>query len=547
MNNPVIFDCWASYGPKVNMDSAQRWSLDHLREDMDFFGIASALVRHNQFAHYDPMWVNRRLSEDIASYRDRLHPVWLAMPDIYADFTAPPEFVSMMSDHDVHAVCVLPATHGYPVHGDILRPLADELNCRRYPILTTLAELGADYERAVTFCNIFDQCPVIIAEASWSQWRCIMPIMAACPNVCVEFSNFQANRAVEYCTHQFGKERVLFGSGLTDKSAGAARGFIDWSLLDDESLQAFAGGNLTVMMERGPDAAPPVAVDADTIVADARAGKPVSVPTLDAHCHVLDEGLNGAGAKYVMLQGDCTHMIDLARHIGVDLTAMMSWNGPVGQDYEPGNELVLRCVRQFPEEVVGLSTINPHIADDDEIDRIWQKYHLEGGFRGLKPYWTANVSYSDPAYARWWQYADQYGLYGLLHVSPQAGGYDAVAQLAQTYSNATFIIAHAGGSWAHARACVDLINTYSNIYAELTLTPVVNGIVEFLIAQTSADRIMFGTDAPMRDPRPQLGWCVYTRLDPATKKKLLGENFARILQKGTLPGHSLPAIVQRCL
>jgi predicted TIM-barrel fold metal-dependent hydrolase len=30
--------------------------------------------------------------------------------------------------------------------------------------------------------------------------------------------------------------------------------------------------------------------------------------------------------------------------------------------------------------------------------------------------------------------------------------------------------------------------------------------VEFLVEATGADHILFGTDAPMRDPRPQLGW-----------------------------------------
>jgi predicted TIM-barrel fold metal-dependent hydrolase len=43
------------------------------------------------------------------------------------------------------------------------------------------------------------------------------------------------------------------------------------------------------------------------------------------------------------------------------------------------------------------------------------------------------------------------------------------------------------------------------------------------------DRVLFGTDAPMRDPRPQVGWLVFTRLPEQSKRKIFGSNFARIL------------------
>jgi hypothetical protein len=35
----------------------------------------------------------------------------------------------------------------------------------------------------------------------------------------------------------------------------------------------------------------------------------------------------------------------------------------------------------------------------------------------------------------------------------------------------------------------------------------------------------------MRDPRPQLGWVAWADLPAASKQKILGGNFARILQR----------------
>ena len=49
------------------------------------------------------------------------------------------------------------------------------------------------------------------------------------------------------------------------------------------------------------------------------------------------------------------------------------------------------------------------------------------------------------------------------------------------------------------------------------------------------ERVLFGTDAPMRDPRQQLGWVLWADLPVATKKKILAENFQRILDRVDLP------------
>jgi predicted TIM-barrel fold metal-dependent hydrolase len=542
MTEPTIFDCWTAYGIRPGMDPAERYSLEHLLADLDHYGVAGALVRHEQAYYYDPMHANRRLTREIRAHRDRLFPCWTVMPHQAGDFPEPGELAGMMEAENIRAVCLRPSRNGFPLHEDVLGPLAEMLNARRTVILTTIGELGSDYERAVRFCRIFGACPVIIGDAYWSQWRLMVAIMDACANARMECHLFQANRAVEFLAGRYGAERVLFGSGLIAHSAGAARGFVDWSLMNEKDVAKFAGGNLAELLGQGPEAAE-TAAEADEIVRAVRSGKPVPIPVLDAHCHVLDEGLNGGGVEYVMLKGDVTHMLELTRRSGIDLTAMMSWNGTVSMDVEAGNKLMEEVVRAAPEEVVGLSSCNPVVQSAEEIRAMCRLLHLELGFRGMKPYWTNRVSYADERYGPYWEFCNEHKLYGLLHVSPEAGGIEAVSTLAERYPEATFLIAHSGGSWDFARQVAEVANKYPNVCAELTLTPVPNGIVEWLCETIGVDRVLFGTDAPMRDPRPQVGWCVYTRLGEAEKRKILGENFARILRLGALPGHELPAII----
>ena len=70
---------------------------------------------------------------------------------------------------------------------------------------------------------------------------------------------------------------------------------------------------------------------------------------------------------------------------------------------------------------------------------------------------------------------------------------------------------------------------HPNVYAEITLTPVTAGIIEYLVKNAGADRVLYGSDLPMRDPRQQLGWVVYSRLPVAVKKKILAQNALQML------------------
>ena len=70
-----------------------------------------------------------------------------------------------------------------------------------------------------------------------------------------------------------------------------------------------------------------------------------------------------------------------------------------------------------------------------------------------------------------------------------------------------------------------------NVYAQLNYTLVTNGVIEYITRNVGDDHVLFGTDAPMRDPRPQAGWLAFTRLPEASKRRIFGANFAGILKR----------------
>ena len=136
----------------------------------------------------------------------------------------------------------------------------------------------------------------------------------------------------------------------------------------------------------------------------------------------------------------------------------------------------------------------------------------------------------------------EHHLYALLHNT--RSDLQEVETLAPKYPNVRWVIAHAGGSFKMADMAIAAMKKYPNIYAEITLTPVHLGIIEYLIEGAGEDRILYGSDLPMRDPRQQLGWAVFTRLPLAVKKKLLAENVYHVIQPSLkqLPRHNIPEI-----
>ncbi|MCC7493803.1 MAG: amidohydrolase family protein [Fimbriimonadaceae bacterium] len=533
----VYFDVHAQFGARPLKPMQERWSLQHLLDDCDLAGIAAALVRHSQAQYYDPLHGNRRLLREIAPHRDRLHPCWAVVPPLVGDFPAAPELLQMLRDEGVRAAVTYPKSCGLPLHESLWRPLAEGFAAEQIPLLVSYGELGG-WEAASRLLTFFAASPVILLDQVWSQWREVQLLLDLHPNLHLEFSAFQANRAIDYFGQRYGYQRCLFGTGQPQKAPGAARAFLDFHLGDPAAAQQVAAGNLTRLLGSGPTAPPPPGDWHDVLTAAQRAGQPLPCHLLDAHCHVLHDGGHYAGEHYAMVRGDAAGLLEIARRMGIAATALMSWNGTVSMDAAAGNEVTAAAVAQAPDELFGLLTLNPTHQSPAEMQQSIEHYHLGRGFRGLKPYQRTVIPYNHPSFDQWWEFGHRHRLYGLFHIS--VGGVQAVLDIARRYPHLHCLIAHSGGSYAFADQVISVATQVPNIYAELTLTPVTNGVVEYLVDALGPDRVLYGTDAPMRDPRPQLGWVVFTRLPEPIKRQILGENFRRILLDGDLPGHPLP-------
>ena len=102
-----------------------------------------------------------------------------------------------------------------------------------------------------------------------------------------------------------------------------------------------------------------------------------------------------------------------------------------------------------------------------------------------------------------------------------------------------YLLAHSGWTWEVARQRADFARDRPNVYLDLTFTSVLHGVVEFFVEEGLADKVLYCTDAPMRDPIPQFGWVAYSRIAEADKEKVFGGNMLRVLDHAGVPTEAL--------
>ena len=146
-------------------------------------------------------------------------------------------------------------------------------------------------------------------------------------------------------------------------------------------------------------------------------------------------------------------------------------------------------------------------------------------------YARTRVRYNDPVFDPWWKIADENGLFGLMDSGDYPLYLKDMEDLAQRYPHVSLFLDHAGRNFATAEEYAQLAKQYENVYLQLTYTSVPEGVIEYLYQEGLAHKTLYGTDAPMRDPRPQLGWVAFADIPMAEKRLILGGNMQRILKR----------------
>ncbi len=541
MADRIYIDCYAMVGKRGPKDIETPWETERLLEEMEWAGVHGALLAHWSGKEYDPAYGNKMLLRELKK-SPRLHGVWSVMPHHTGEMPEPGDLVQEMLDNGVHAAKMYPRTHHYFFNEDACGELLSELERRE---ILLLLEGGGMYSP-----DIFDpfnqvllteldaaltwhpNLHVLLQASRWDAGRYLNTLLTKHSNLYLEFSNHQANHALEVYAGWVGAHRLLFGTGALDKSPGAAKAFVDYCTLSDEEKQLIAGGNLARLLKL--DAMPkpyPKKPREEHVLKLAKAGKPLDdMLVIDSHGHISHDGAAGTGFMYQPF-GDAASMFQRAKLMGVDRMCISAWIG-VWSDYEEGNEIVHAAEKEFPRFYRGYATLQPQYIKD--WPRELKKVHVRYRMGGMKPYFPRSfIPYNDPLWTPWFEYGNRMKAFALMH--PSTNFLAEMNELAPKYPQISFILAHQGSNFPTARQGIELALKYPNVYLEITLTSVTLGVIEFMVKHVGSARVLYGSDQPMRDPIPQFGWMAYAHCSTEQKKDMFGRNMAKILRRVRIP------------
>jgi predicted TIM-barrel fold metal-dependent hydrolase len=240
---------------------------------------------------------------------------------------------------------------------------------------------------------------------------------------------------------------------------------------------------------------------------------------IDFHGHV------GRWDQYGMID-DPYLMLRAMDSAGIDKSCLFNIFHPDGTT---GNDLLARFVAQHPDRFIGFAYVSPTLPERmiPELERA-----IDGlKFPAIKLYppyapWPFNQPQWQPIY----EFANERGLAVLFHTD---GGELSrpryLSEIAPQYPNAKFVSGHSGNVAEPRAEAIAAAQAHPNVYLETCSTYRTPGVIEQLVNEAGADQVLFGSDTPLMDPRPQIGKIITADISDEAKRQILGDNARRLL------------------
>jgi predicted TIM-barrel fold metal-dependent hydrolase len=199
-------------------------------------------------------------------------------------------------------------------------------------------------------------------------------------------------------------------------------------------------------------------------------------------------------------------------------------------EHRRSNDDVAAAVRAHPDRFIGFAFVTPHYPEEavPELCRALD----ELGLKALKiypPY--VGVPVTAELWAPIFAEADRRGLAVISHTGHgDPTCYPALfGTLAERYPRVRWVLGHAGITEPGRLTSCAVARSHPNVFLEICTSWRSPGSIEQLVAGAGEDRVLFGSDMPLLEPAVHIGRIVTATIPERVKRKLLGENAARLL------------------
>jgi predicted TIM-barrel fold metal-dependent hydrolase len=242
---------------------------------------------------------------------------------------------------------------------------------------------------------------------------------------------------------------------------------------------------------------------------------------IDAHCHA-GKGLNyakkddPASAPWTTFNDPCW-VLRQAQEAGISQSVIFPINN---RTYEKANAEIAGYVRQYPGRFIGFAKHDPK-AEAGTIRAMLTHEVRDLGLKGLKLHAVPSPEVLDTV--------AELRIPIIMH-PPRVGD---CLEVVRAHPRIDFILAHLGSfashDWTEHRRAIDAAQALPNLYLE-TSSVVFFPYLEQAARQLPAEKLIFGSDAPLVDARVELYKIRLLKLPRAHQEKVLGGNIRRLLR-----------------
>ena len=254
---------------------------------------------------------------------------------------------------------------------------------------------------------------------------------------------------------------------------------------------------------------------------------------IDVHAHIGRTVAIGAAHTH-------TEYLETMHSAGIDVAVLSPMAGGRQaegvRDTMRENDAIADAVREHPTRFpVGLATVEVRHEEKaiEELRRAYDELGLHGvAFHAMfSGFSVGQGTVLDPLLGLTNERA---GLC-LMHAMPEAGEFSmesprAIGDLASRYPAVTFIMGHPAMTADQRAVSVEAAIGRENIYLDLAYQADPQ-TVEVLVRALGAERLLFGSDAPFRDPAATIRSIEAAQITDAEREQILHLNAAELINR----------------
>jgi len=257
-------------------------------------------------------------------------------------------------------------------------------------------------------------------------------------------------------------------------------------------------------------------------------GLPINdMEIIDFHAHL--------GPYYNMYtpHPDAGSMVRVMDICGID-KVVVSATPAICADMVLGNTMMLDAIKAHRGRVYGACFVNGNYPELslDELHRCFSE-DRDVVYVKLHPV-LVKCRMDDRRMRKIYEFASERKLFILVHTwldEDPYGNQDLFASVVKDYPEVKWLMGHTGGPHGGPHG-IGIAEELPNVFLDITMSMCPARQIEYFVERVGADRVLFGTDNPFIDPRPQIGRLFLADISHEDRMKIAGGNVRRYIDFG---------------